>query len=323
MGASGLAGKKGKSRAAGSATGRSYPETLRSKGKTFHWASRFLGRRLAADVALLYAFCRYLDDLADASSRPRAAAMLRRVRGDLIRGSSPTPVVADFIRLAERCAIPIGVVHALIDALQQDLGPVCMRDWQETLRYSHGVAGTVGLMFCAIAGVREQAARPFAIDLGVAMQLTNMARDVLEDAGMQRLYLPLCNKAVQGARGIRDGDPASRAAAWESIGDALDRADLYYRSADRGMTYLPWRVRAAVLVAARCYEAIGPAIRRRGDAYWAGRVRLRAGTKLWHSLRALASLLADPRYWGWSRPAHRGELHAPLVGLAGVDPLAQ
>ena len=296
-----------------------YRATMRARSRTFYWASRLFGRRLAADIAQLYAFCRTLDDLADSvhAASPRTA--LERIRADLAAGSSSLPVVADFLLLARRHALPEAAVEALITALEQDLEPVRLSGWEQTLSYGYGVAGTVGVLFCAIVGVRDPEALPFAVDLGIAMQLTNMARDIQEDARLGRLYLPL-PAAAGDARALAAGDPKARAAAVTMAREALLRAEAYYRSADLGMAYLPLRPRAAVLVAARSYEAIGAVIRRPGRDYWSGPARVSAAGKLWHSLRALAALgagLVRPK----PRPGvHDARLHAPLEGGGiGID----
>jgi len=301
-----------------------YQAILRRKGRTFYWASRLFGKGMAADIAVLYAFCRYLDDLADETDSITAARRLAAVAQDIATRTSTVPVVRDFLALAERTDISIATVDTLLATLRRDAGAVGFRNWRETIRYSYGVAATVGIMFCAIAGVKDRAALPFAVDLGIAMQLTNIARDVLEDAGRGRVYLPLpAPETTDPARAIVQGDIHTRTATSATIRETLALAEHYYRSADCGMRYLPWRVRAAVLVAARCYEAIGTVIRRRGEDYWAGRCYVSTGEKIWHTLRALAALFCNPRYWRRTPgQSHLAMLHAPLARLPGADPWA-
>lgn len=181
-----------------------------------------------------------------------------------------------------------------------DLGPVRVPDLPALLRYADGVAGTVGLMMSDLLGARDRArAAPRARDLGVAMQLTNVARDVEEDARRGRIYLPADRlpPGTSPADLLRDG-PA-RAAAWDAVLDLLGLAGPYYRSAERGLPFLAARPRLAVLVAARLYEAIGTRIRRGGPgAYWGRRAALPPAAKAALTAAAVARLFAGP-----ARPA--------------------
>jgi len=300
---------------------------LARQGRSFHWASWFLPAAQAHDAATLYAFCRHVDDLVDERPANEARRELRALRARLREADgrvarSPAEgghdPLAGFAELARRCRIDAVVVDALLDTLAGDTGPVRLRSMDDLLRYAHGVASTVGLMMCDVLGCRDRRARAFAIDLGIAMQLTNVARDVLEDAGRGRIYLPLPGHLDAAA--LAADAPGARAAALPCVHEVLDVARRYYRSADGGLRYLPWRARCAIAVASRVYEGIGAVIRRRGDAYWQQRCRTGRLGKFGHTVRALAAVVALPRYWRrWPGARHEARLHAALRGLPGVS----
>lgn len=295
--------------------------SLATFGKTFHWASLALGERYGARVRALYALCRYADDLVDEGTRAEAEAGFAGLWRDLDRGWSRTPAVARFLQVARETRLDLEPVRELLRGVASDLEPVRPSTLAELERYAYRVAGTVGLVLCRLFDMEERRALPFAVDLGIAMQLTNVARDVLEDAGRDRVYLPveLLGKPVAPYELVEDlGDARERARAATLA--LLDRAERFYRSADLGVRHLPARARIAVLTASRCYEAIGEEIRRDPSLPFAGRAFVGTGGKVWHTARALAGLVFDPGYWSADVVVdHDPRLHVSLAGLAGVD----
>ena len=165
-------------------------QSLAANGKSFHWARRFLGSRMGGDAARLYAFCRLLDDMADGDIE-NGPARLAAIRADLLAGrSGDDPALHAFRPLMTEKRFPSDVLIALIDGLLEDQDDVVvLADEAALLRYAYRVAGTVGLLMCHVLDCHAPR-RAHAIDLGIAMQLTNIARDVLEDAQMNRRYLP-------------------------------------------------------------------------------------------------------------------------------------
>jgi phytoene synthase len=301
-------------------------EVLARHGKSFAWASRFLGRREAALAAEAYAFCRRVDDLADDETPDRALPALEALRAQLHGAEKPAVWVQSFLSLAERIGLATEVVDEFVAGVARDTGPVRIGDELALVRYAYGVAGTVGLKMCAVFGVSDRCAFPFAIDLGVGMQLTNICRDVLEDAGRDRIYLPatLLAPGVSPAL-LLSGDAGARALAEKAIGRVLGSADAYYRSADRGLRFLPRRARLAILIASRVYEAIGFDVRRslQSGSYWGRRAQVTRVGKLGHTLRAIGSFLTRPCYWRLGPPPmHDPLLHQALRGLPGADPEA-
>ncbi|MFT4839588.1 MAG: phytoene synthase [Planctomycetota bacterium] len=297
---------------------------LAHHGRSFHWASAFLTKQHAQDAATLYAFCRHADDLVDELPPVEGRAEIVALRARLAGGDESGPsvavdVVSAFAALMQRCRIDPVVVDVLLDTLQRDTGAVRFRDRRQLVRYAFGVASTVGLMMCDVLGCSDRRGRAFAIDLGIAMQLTNISRDVLEDAGRGRIYVPMAKHI--SSESLRHDSVGVRSDARSAVADVLDLAALYYRSADHGMRYLPWRARAAILAASRIYEGIGAVIRRRGPDYWQRRCHVNAGGKLWHTARALSALVIYPRFWPSGPTAsHDPRLHADLHGLPEIDP---
>jgi 15-cis-phytoene synthase len=317
--------------------------TLRRHGRSFAWASRLLPAELREDVALLYAFCRRLDDLADRSPAAEAIPRLRRIREDLAAGRGDVPEVAEFLDLAARRGLPTAAAQHLAATLEADCAGLTIGSEADLIRYAYGVAGVVGLLMCPLLGGREPAAQPFAIDLGIAMQLTNIARDVLEDADRGRLYLPpdllpspplllpvlpqvappVVPPAVPwSAAALLGGDPAARAAAWGGVERLLALAERYYRSGEAGLVWLPPRVRPGIAAAAQVYRGIGRRILERGPQdYWTGRAVVPWHGKLGHTLAALGETfggaLLHPA--GGPPPRHDAHLHRHLHGLPGAD----
>jgi len=293
-------------------TNQSSKQVLARHGKSFYWASLFLGHKMANRAARLYEFCRFVDDIAD-GDLPHRHETLADISASLkANDSSSGPEVEAFLNLASEVNIPMQAATELLDGMLLDQQPTAMKDQAELLRYCHAVAGTVGLMMCRILNCKHPRADHFAIDLGVAMQLTNIARDVLEDAKMGRRYLPQQWVNFSAAE-IATGQIQYRYPTSKAIEQLLNLADKYYNSALLGIQLLPFRSRFSITVALRVYRQIGVLLRRRKLAWWKGRVVVNKIEKTLLSLYSLVDL--RPK----KVPPHQSELHQSLQGLAGVD----
>lgn len=292
-------------------------QILARHGKSFYWASKFLGVELADRAARLYQFCRYVDDLAD-GDLPDRQESLEDIRARLAgKELAAGPEIEAFIALANSNNIPLSAASELLDGMLSDQNPTAVADEAELLRYCHAVAGTVGLMMCRVLNCEEPRADGFAIDLGVAMQLTNISRDVLEDAKMGRRYLPASWASFTPAQiakaGLEDEDTDCRQQVADGIARLLDLSEQYYASALLGIRLLPFRSRLSIAIALRVYRQIGWVLRRRNLAWWQGRVMVTGGEKALLSLRSLLDLRPI------KVPPHRSQLHQHLQGLAGVQ----
>jgi phytoene synthase len=292
---------------------------LTAQGRTFRLAARFLPPDVRDDAAVVYAFCREVDDVADESTDVAAARRaLAQVRAELCAEAPPRPGIVALFDVADRRGMDLSAARHLVDAVASDLGAVRIRDDHSLIGYCYGVAGTVGLMMASVLGSTDRRAASHAIDLGIAMQITNLCRDVREDAARGRVYLPETRLLACGVvpEDLLQGtaDPLRTAAV---VADLLSLAERYYRSGRAGLSYLPRRTRWAIHVAAAVYRAIGVRLLRRhgGDPLWGRTVvppLARVGwafVGLWEGLVALT----EP-----TRP-HERALHDALQGMPGAD----
>ncbi len=292
---------------------------LSRHGRSFHFASKLLDAETAARSARLYRFCRYVDDIADESAdRTTAMQRLDGIADMLLRGEAADPVVADFLALSRSCGIPVAAALELVAGVRSDLGEVRFTDERELIRYCYRVAGTVGLMMCGVLGVRDARALPFAIDLGIAMQLTNIARDVGEDAANGRRYLPASIIGDVEPEAICAPGPELEKRLARAVERLLAEAEHYYTSGQRGLVFLPNRARLGIRVAARVYRRIGKRLRRIRHASWRCRAVVPTGLKLLVAIKALALELLM-RVRAKSMP-HDPMLHHKLAGLYGANP---
>lgn len=293
---------------------------MRHHARSFSRASRLLPRRYADRVAVLYAFCRLADDAVDlAPDAASARQACDELVSELDDSGSARPVVRAFCDWSAGRPLTRDAARELLNGIGGDVGAVRIADDAELLRYAYRVAGTVGLMMCDVLGVSDPRAHPFAIDLGVALQLTNIARDVAEDAAHDRVYLPHDRLARFGVapQSVVDGR-APAAALGPVVLSLLDLADRYYASAEQGMRYLPRAAQPAILVAARIYRAIGGVLRRRGGNPLLGRAVVSSSSQAVLALGALGSALVL-RLDRTPAPVHDPSLHRALVGLPGAD----
>ena len=303
---------------------------LGAGSKSFSFASRFLRAADRSDAAVVYAFCRLADDAADDAPDPASGlSAVEGLRDELFGRRGAGPVLGAFLEVAERRGVDLRHADELLSGVASDLGTVRLEDDAALVRYGYRVAGTVGLLMCPITGVRALEAHPFAVDLGVAMQMTNICRDVAEDARRGRIYLPRTRIARAGIppeallSGEVAADPRLRRALAGVVAEVIRLADLYYASGDLGMRYIPVRPRVAIMVASRVYRAIGHKLLACGGDPFAGRTVVSWAGKCGSAVGALGLMLLAPRRMGrWDRPVHYAELHAPLAGLPGANPRA-
>lgn len=294
---------------------------LSEKARSFRWAAQFLSSHRHNDAAILYAFCRLVDDTADeAESIEQARQGLDDLTHQLLGQQSPSDLMIAFMDMSARCQLHLEWALELIAGVRSDLGTVRFYDDVELLRYCYRVAGTVGLMMCAVLDVEDEMAYPYAIDLGIGMQLTNICRDVAEDAAMGRVYLPEVRLNYHGVdtQSLLDGT-ASTESTSRVVRDLLTLADVYYESGEQGMRFIPTRSRVAIMVASRVYRAIGVRLKKNGCDALAGRTIVPwTGKSVWVA-NALGRLTLPHNLGLTPLIDHDHKLHVALDGLPGTN----
>jgi 15-cis-phytoene synthase len=294
-------------------------DILRAGSKSFHLASRLLPPRVREPTFALYAFCRHADDAVDdaaAGRDARRAVDALRERVDRVYAGRPRDAVVEraFTGVVERFEIPRAIPDALVEGMEWDALGRSYETAADVRAYGVRVAGTVGLMMTLVMGRRQPDVLARACDLGVAMQLTNIARDVGEDARMGRVYLPgewLAAAGVDRDELLADPRPTKEVRA--VVARLLAEADVLYASADAGVGHLPRDCRTAIRAARLVYSSIGGAIRRADFDSVTRRAVVPIHRKLWLVLRAFGARArrAAPLEAGASAEA------APLLEAVG------
>jgi 15-cis-phytoene synthase len=255
--------------------------------RTFHLASRFLPPAKRRAMRALYAFCRVSDDLVDHPG-PDPHADLAAWRQEALAGfpRADQPVALAWATVQASFGIPALYAHQLLDTLEQDLACARYQTFADLTAYCYGVASTVGLMAMHIVGFAGPAALPYAVKLGVALQLTNILRDVAEDWQAGRLYLPLDELAAFGV-GEEEIAHGVVSAAWRNfMAFQIARVRQLYRESLPGVGLLHPSGRLAIGAAAVLYQGILDDIERHGMDVFSRRAHL----STWGKLRRLPGL---------------------------------
>ena len=281
---------------------------LATSGESFFWARRFLGPKMGHDAAVLYSFCRVLDDMADGDI-PDGPAHLREIHSLLKEGEwSRHPILKHHAPLVDAYALPHDVIGSLVDGLMDDQAPqVLMNDEADLIQYAYKVAGTVGLLMCNILNNDDSRAKAHAVDLGIGMQLTNIARDVVEDAKMGRRYLPgdwvghLSPEEIV----LASKDPTSHEGTLITLAveRLLELAEVYYASGRAGLSYLPLRAHFSIGVAAKVYRQIGRQLLKSKDSWHGQRQVTSKASKMMCTVRATSNLI-----WRIPHPRRRHDV---------------
>ena len=292
-------------------------DILSRYGKTFRLASRLLPKGVRDDAAVVYAFCRLVDDAVDEAESPKSGlADLRSIQDAFDRGDRSGPL-GPFLDVVEKRQIPPAAVRDLLAGVGRDLRQVCFQTDRDLIHYSYQVAGTVGLMMARVLGVRGEQPLPFAIDLGIGMQLTNICRDVAEDARRGRIYLPmlrLTNAGTESAELLTGRAKPSSVS--QVVREVLALAEHYYDSGLQGLRHVDLRSRIGIIAALYMYREIGRKLLRNGANPLEGRTVVALPRKLFLMGKAilvgLTLKLRSPR-------KHLPMLHAPLMDVSSAN----
>ena len=206
--------------------------------KSFNWAGFFLPKQTYNECSALYNFCRVVDNIADEKDiLENKKEKFIKFKDDFYKKKFSDQIINDMWNLINKYDISINIINDLFDGIETDLNAtVKLENKNELLIYSYRVAGTVGLMMAKILKVSKPKALKAAIDLGIAMQLTNISRDVIEDCNNNRIYI--------------DND-------YETIINTLNLAEKFYQSSFYSIKEIPIGFRFSILVARRVYKKIG------------------------------------------------------------------
>ncbi len=291
-------------------------DSIEAGSKSFAAAARLFDPVTRDSARLFYAWCRHCDDVIDGQAAghgivdhagtpaERLAGLEQQTRAALVGEPTSDAAFAALQRLAAQHRIPRDLPFAILQGFRMDVEGRTYATLEELLGYCYGVAGAVGVTMAIIMGVEpdERDTLDRACDLGLAFQLTNIARDVMDDARVGRVYLPaelFRRPALDPAFVL---DPENRPAVRAATQSLLEYAERYYGSARVGIARLPWRSAWAVATALGVYREIGKRVRASEDP-WAARQSVPTWRKLWH---VAAASTAPLRYRALGDPPRQG-----------------
>jgi 15-cis-phytoene synthase len=253
----------------------SYKNYLSIYAKSFNWAGFFLPKKTYQKCSSLYDFCRTVDNIADDEGElDNKKKNLLIFKNDFLNKNYNNIVIKNMWDLMDHHLISIKIVEDLFDGVESDLNKkVQLNNKKNLLIYSYRVAGTVGLMMAKILDVKDDNSMKAAIDLGIAMQLTNISRDVVEDSKINRFY-------------IKNN--------FDTIRDTLALADKFYKSSFVAIKEIPFKFRFAILVARRVYKKIGDKILKTENMEnynKAGKIYINSITKVYETVLSVFDLI--------------------------------
>jgi phytoene synthase len=256
--------------------------------KSFSLAARLFDPQTRDAAIFLYGWCRYCDDQVDeagnSSDREELERRLKALREKTAAAFSSQPqqepVFVALQYIVHRYGIPRHYALELIEGMAMDVRGTRYLTLRDLLLYCYRVAGTVGLMMSHVMGLREESALKHAADLGIAMQLTNIARDIIEDAAMGRIYVPLTWLDEAKIAHEQIAAPENRGKLTVINLRLLHEAERYYESGDAGLWHLSFRSACAVSAARHVYSEIGALLLKRGARAWDHRAYVTGPRKL-------------------------------------------
>jgi len=269
-----------------------------NNSKSFFWASRFLSKNILKKVVNIYTFCRFHDDLVDEG---------------VSLGSENE--INELTSTIKSYGIEEKIINELISGISSDKNFKRYSSNKELLRYCYKVAGVVGIMMVQTVQIKAREASYFAIDLGIAMQLTNIARDVIEDYKKDRIYLPEdTNISMETIRNLsRENEIKIR----NTVLKVLQVADTYYISSMNGIRYIPFRSRFSILAALRIYQAIGVKIKKTDTRFLHENIFITKKEKIFIIFKTIIEFIIFfivPLY----KKRHDSYLHKNLIGLEKI-----
>ncbi len=264
---------------------------LKKEGKSFYWASFFLPKDSKKNASILYSICRYFDDVADKNNEDKTKFLKDSIKE--IKNNKNNKVNI----FLQKNKINNSIFVELIDGLIFDQKKIRIQNKEDLIKYSYHVAGTVGLMMSKIIGVKNDKAAKSAIDLGIGMQLTNIARDVYEDSKMKRIYLPANWISDIPPENLYNSDELSSEKK-EKISNAIHKvinlSEKFYLNGFAGLKYIPLSSRLGIFIAANVYRGIGIKIKSKKKKYIIERVYLNTFEKSVLTMKSILLFIFIP-----------------------------
>ncbi|ARF52661.1 MULTISPECIES: 15-cis-phytoene synthase CrtB [Pantoea] len=292
-------------------------ETMAVGSKSFATASTLFDAKTRRSVLMLYAWCRHCDDVIDdqtlgfhadqpSSQMPeqRLQQLEMKTRQAYAGSQMHEPAFAAFQEVAMAHDIAPAYAFDHLEGFAMDVRETRYLTLDDTLRYCYHVAGVVGLMMAQIMGVRDNATLDRACDLGLAFQLTNIARDIVDDAQVGRCYLPESWLEEEGLTKANYAAPENRQALSRIAGRLVREAEPYYVSSMAGLAQLPLRSAWAIATAKQVYRKIGVKVEQAGKQAWDHRQSTSTAEKLTLLLTASGQAVTSRMKTYPPRPAH-------------------
>ena len=264
---------------------------LKREGKSFYWASFFLPKSSKKKAGILYSICRYFDDIADKYSVDQTEYLKDTI--EEVKKNKNNKVNIFF----QKNKINNSIFIDLIEGLILDQQAIRIQNKEELIKYSYHVAGTVGLMMSKIIGVKNAQAAKSAIDLGIGMQLTNIARDVYEDSKMKRIYLPanwIPNISLKNLNKPDEFSEENDEKISEAIHMVINLSEKFYINGFAGLKYIPFSSRLGIFIAANVYKGIGTKIKSNKKKYSRERIYLNSFEKFIITIKSLILFIFIP-----------------------------
>ena len=265
---------------------------FRAQAKTFYLASLFFTNKKRKEVEILYNFCRYVDDIGDKiGSKKKKIHQLKSIKKDITKKKSKIILVHNFINLLTIYKININIVFHLIDGVLFDTNIVNIKTESDLEEYSYKVAGTVGVMMCYLMNIKDKGLLNHALELGIAMQITNICRDV-KDLLINRIYFPnslrkfnfISNKDLLNSK-------EKQKLLSENINFLINKSNKLYKESNKGVMKLPLQYRIVILIASKMYQEIGLIILKNPNYIWEKRVFVSMPKKIIIILKCFIKLI--------------------------------
>lgn len=284
--------------------------TMAKGSKSFSLAALLFDPERREAARYLYSWCRYCDDEVDSApdhstALDRLDRLERLTKEALSDRPTGVPAFEALRAIAKAYSIPSLYPLELLEGMRMDVEGRAYHTIEELELYCYRVASVVGLMMVHVMGVSSAQALRHAVDTGLAMQMTNIARDVREDFEMGRMYLPREWFKEAGVAPPEIGQEFSPSDCVPVIEKLLERADLYYASGQQGLKYLPVRAAFAVAAAQKIYQEIGVRVQKRASQAWTTRTVVPLRTKIRRLIQAIAAVASERLARGLNRAVSR------------------